>query len=392
MSTKDVRLQWDDKNMIEKGHKIYRSDSPMDINNLPTPIATLEPNTTEYVDTARTIGNTYYYRVSAYINGSEMVSEEVPLKVTELSYSYISTNYNEVNKIDSDGTRVWSFNGFSENNIYTLDVDFDGYVYAGSSDDTLRKIDPNGNEVWVFNGYGGNISSIAVDPSGYVYTGLRDSTVRKIDPDGNELWSFNGHTNTPTSIAATNEFIITTSYDNTVRKIDSNGNQVWVYNGISSNPVDVVLDDDLNIYVASYDNNVKKLNGDGEELLIFSHAKSVFAVDVDARGNVYTGGLEKIVRKFDSNGNQLWKYDQNSVSISGISVDSDGNVHFTLGYPENSLKKLDTNGNEIFVYYGNDSSYQYAGMQDVVTTKIPIPLSAGSLDGTGYNLKKITIE
>jgi len=77
MSTARVKLRWQDTNNIEIGHKIYRSDTPMDIQNMPTPIATLNPNTTEYTDEAVIEGNFYYYRVSAYTSNAEEYSNEV---------------------------------------------------------------------------------------------------------------------------------------------------------------------------------------------------------------------------------------------------------------------------------------------------------------------------
>ena len=77
MSTPRVILRWQDTNQIELGHKIYRSDAPMDIQNMPTPIATLNPNTTEYTDEAVIEGNFYYYRVSAYTTNGEEFSNEV---------------------------------------------------------------------------------------------------------------------------------------------------------------------------------------------------------------------------------------------------------------------------------------------------------------------------
>jgi len=77
MSTPRVILRWQDTNNIELGHKIYRSDTPMDIQNMPSPIATLNPNTTEYTDEAVIEGNFYYYRVSAYTTNGEEFSNEV---------------------------------------------------------------------------------------------------------------------------------------------------------------------------------------------------------------------------------------------------------------------------------------------------------------------------
>jgi len=77
MSTPRVILRWQDTNNIELGHKIYRSVTPMDIQNMPAPIATLNPNTTEYTDEAVIEGNFYYYRVSAYTTNGEEFSNEV---------------------------------------------------------------------------------------------------------------------------------------------------------------------------------------------------------------------------------------------------------------------------------------------------------------------------
>ena len=77
MSTPRVILRWQDTNNIEIGHKIYRSNSPMDINNMPTPIADIGVNATQYTDEDVIEGNFYYYRVSAYTTNGEEFSEEV---------------------------------------------------------------------------------------------------------------------------------------------------------------------------------------------------------------------------------------------------------------------------------------------------------------------------
>lgn len=72
-----VRLRWSDTNYGEEGHYIYRSTSPMDPENLPTPIATLGPNVEEYVDATAAYGTTYYYRVGAFTQGGVYVSDEI---------------------------------------------------------------------------------------------------------------------------------------------------------------------------------------------------------------------------------------------------------------------------------------------------------------------------
>ena len=77
MSTPRVILRWQDTNNIEIGHKIYRSDTPMDVQNMPAPIADIGFNTTEYRDEDVIEGNFYYYRVSAYTTNGEEYSNEV---------------------------------------------------------------------------------------------------------------------------------------------------------------------------------------------------------------------------------------------------------------------------------------------------------------------------
>ena len=87
-----LRLVFEDKNQAEDGHRVYRSASPMDPQALPAPIATLGANVTSYDDGDVVPGNTYYYRVSAFLNtGEERVSDEVVIQATQnndLSYLF----------------------------------------------------------------------------------------------------------------------------------------------------------------------------------------------------------------------------------------------------------------------------------------------------------------
>ena len=45
-----IKLQWRDRNYAEESHRIYRSDTPMSLSSMPTPIVTLTNNVTEYID------------------------------------------------------------------------------------------------------------------------------------------------------------------------------------------------------------------------------------------------------------------------------------------------------------------------------------------------------
>lgn len=72
-----IKLKWTDPNLSEEGTRIYRSDSPIDPNNLPPPVGTVGPNVTEWEDSDILVGNTYYYRVGAFASGQERVSDEI---------------------------------------------------------------------------------------------------------------------------------------------------------------------------------------------------------------------------------------------------------------------------------------------------------------------------
>lgn len=81
------KLFWTDPNLAEQGHKVYRDTSTMDPNSLPTEIADLAADVVEYddADNALVDSTTYYYRVSAYVTGTEKVSDEVTLTADDSS-------------------------------------------------------------------------------------------------------------------------------------------------------------------------------------------------------------------------------------------------------------------------------------------------------------------
>jgi len=80
-----IKLQWKDRNFSEEQHRIYKSSTPMTLGMLPTPIATLGSNVTEYIDYDVIEGNTYYYRISAVRGSDEAVSDELMMVAEELN-------------------------------------------------------------------------------------------------------------------------------------------------------------------------------------------------------------------------------------------------------------------------------------------------------------------
>ena len=80
-----IKLQWKDRNFSEEQHRIYKSNTPMTLGMLPSPIVTLGSNITEYIDYDVIEGNTYYYRISAVRGSDEAVSDELMMVAEELN-------------------------------------------------------------------------------------------------------------------------------------------------------------------------------------------------------------------------------------------------------------------------------------------------------------------
>jgi hypothetical protein len=88
-----VRLTWDDPNATELGHRVYRSDAPMDPQDLPSPLAELGADVELYDDEAVALEETWFYRVSAFDGaGQEAVSDEIEVTVVEPEFSEVEVS------------------------------------------------------------------------------------------------------------------------------------------------------------------------------------------------------------------------------------------------------------------------------------------------------------
>lgn len=71
------RLRWQDNNLGEDGHRVYRSEEPIEVDGLPEPIAVLGTGVTSWDDLTVDPTVTHYYRVSAYMGDGEAVSDQL---------------------------------------------------------------------------------------------------------------------------------------------------------------------------------------------------------------------------------------------------------------------------------------------------------------------------
>lgn len=71
-----LKLTWSFNEDNEDSTNVYRSDGPMDPQNLPTPLATVDPGVREYTDDTVVKDGIYYYRFGKVVGGEETLSDE----------------------------------------------------------------------------------------------------------------------------------------------------------------------------------------------------------------------------------------------------------------------------------------------------------------------------
>ncbi|MEK7750791.1 MAG: SBBP repeat-containing protein, partial [Acidobacteriota bacterium] len=235
-----------------------------------------------------------------------------------------------------------------------------GQVSLGSSDGFVRKYDSNGNELWTRQFGSSTVddaSAVAVDPSGgvtvvgrtygalpgQVNPGDNDVFVIKFNADGTQFWIRQfGTTNYDeargVSIDSTGAIIIggTTrgilpgqpSFGNNdvfVRKYDPVGTEIWTTQfgtGYSDNLLALSADPSGNIYTAldiGGTGELRKLSSSGMPQWASTLPATIYSVSADAAGvaisgyvitalpsQTYAGGGDAFVRRYDTNGTQVW--------------------------------------------------------------------------------------
>jgi hypothetical protein len=81
-----VKLDWNDNNVDETGHEIYRSTSSIDTGSPGSPLASIAANLTTYSDATADEGINYFYRVAAIRNSDKAFSSEIQVAIPSLSY------------------------------------------------------------------------------------------------------------------------------------------------------------------------------------------------------------------------------------------------------------------------------------------------------------------
>lgn len=131
-----VKLSWKVPNLIEEGYRVYRSESPMDINDMPDAIIELPKNTTKYDDYNVIEGNFYYYRVSCFIPDYEVFSKEVMVEAKSWSDQIALLSGNElVIKSLESGQLIYteSFTSNFTNDDYVMYFPDGNYIFTNQN-------------------------------------------------------------------------------------------------------------------------------------------------------------------------------------------------------------------------------------------------------------------
>lgn len=348
MATNNITLVWDDTNEIEKGHRIYRSTTPMDIANMPTPIATLDIDATSFVDENLTVGDVFYYRVSAFIDGDEQFSSEIMAEVSQLYNVYTVSDDDRTIKYSSEGASLWISTQHT-NNVNDVAIDANNNVFTVSDDNLVIMVDSANIKQWEFTGHSTFVNSVSVNNDGFIYTADDSGVLKKIDYTGNEVWSRNAHSTSIIQVYA--------DYGDVVYTISNDSIKRWLGNGhldstksLSTSPTsiatniytsDIIVSSGNEIMVIKYDFNYPL------PILTFTgHTNTVNDIAYDKNDHIISGSNDMTVKKIDMNGNVIYSY-TNDANVLSVAVNDSGNVFFADS--NFNLKMLNNSGEVMWV-------------------------------------------
>ena len=215
------------------------------------------------------------------------------------------------------------------------------------------------DKTWIFEGHTDRVTKLALDDNGNIYSSSEDGSVRKLDRDGQELWNFSvgtiayvagvdnsenvycARSGAATAGVSGGLFIDTPG---AIYKLSPTGEKVWEYIVSNSLVNCVCADSSGNVYFA-YTNasnvvSVRKLNSAGtlvwEKAQVFTNM--ILDIGVDTNGNVYCGGYDKQLKKYNSSGTEQW------------TITMDGYIR-TIEFMEQDF--IIVGGNGASFYYGD---------------------------------------
>lgn len=126
-----IRLTWSNTSTTIVEQRVYRSTSPLDIDDMPDPLAVLPRRNREYLDITIEDGLAYYYAVSSVLpDYSELISEEIKVETSPVESDphwdkVVALLHFDGGLTDETG-RIWQLRGWAVSSS-------DEYAFGGSS-------------------------------------------------------------------------------------------------------------------------------------------------------------------------------------------------------------------------------------------------------------------
>lgn len=111
--TSRLELNWKLDSFVDE-QRYYCSETPIDVESLPSPKAILLADARTYTDTDIDAGKTYYVRIGSVKNGVEKVGDEKFVATSAIKYRYIMIYMEEINggdKLALQEVEISSVNG-----------------------------------------------------------------------------------------------------------------------------------------------------------------------------------------------------------------------------------------------------------------------------------------
>lgn len=383
MDTNDVSLFWEDPNLIEKGHRIYRSDTPMELSSMPTPIGDISRGETSYVDSDLPVGATFYYRVSAFIDGFEQISNETQVTVRPRSIIHVAVgSTTTVKTMRYDGGLNFKIDTSHDTHANYILPDFSGNLYVALGNVVIRK-SRSGVIIWSNSDHSGDVLSISQTADDRVVT-VSSNEVCIIDASSGQTISKNtSHSGiTSMSVSLIGTYIILGKDTGYLARLDLPSMSTAWEKSIHGQPVvSLQLDNDDNIYSASHDGFYSKSDArHGDIIWSNGHTSRIYYdIDIDDDGNVYAIDATGRVEMSTKSGGILWRNIYHSGRGTSVSVDVNGYIH-SSGVDGNVIM-ISAEGEKIWEYsYGEEVTMVRLSKKPTLAPVADIEIAAYTLD------------
>ncbi|MGM0370200.1 MAG: flagellin [Bacillota bacterium] len=307
-----------------------------------------------------------------------------------------------VDKLNSDGSQIWSqnYNGLEATSI--KEDDNGDYVISGTktsingdNDMTILKVNSNdGSQIWQQDFGGGNDSGANIQPTndgGYILSGTKksndgdkDSLIMKLDNNGNVEWQEelkdNGLAETDVNIQQTNDngYILSATKETSdgdtdiwTRKLDTSGNQVWE-----------------NTYGSNLDETSQKIQqtSDGGYVIAGGQMTSANGEDASLLKLAADGSVDwqkNITGSSDERANDIQQTADGGYIVAGYTSSNDiSNTSTHNGGEDAMLTKIDSSGNIVWTdLLGGSGDDQANSVQEVMEGNYIIGANSNSNDG-----------